>query len=115
MITPMPDHIAPILSAYERLMEEVRLVTRNEIGTSEALLLAAIGDEKLSPGELRGTYYFGTNPSYSLKGLLNAGLIAYADCRHDRRRKLIYATTKGLELSERLRKSLARERERKAA
>jgi DNA-binding MarR family transcriptional regulator len=114
-MTPMPDHIAPILSAYERLMEEVRLVTRNEIGTSEALLLAAIGEEKLSPGELRGTYYFGTNATYTLKRLQEDGYLIIDGDKRDRRGKLISLTPKGLELSDRLRKSLARERERKAA
>lgn len=90
-------------------MAEVKEIVRNEISTSEALLLAFIGDRSMFPSDLRPYgCYFGTNASYTLRHLENAELIKFDWDKRDRRRKILSLTPKGLSLAERIRQGLAK-------
>jgi len=58
----------------------------DQINNVQSLLLANIGDDEVSVGELmsRG-YYLGSNVSYNLKRLVSAGLVIQERSQHDRR------------------------------
>jgi DNA-binding MarR family transcriptional regulator len=112
---PMPGHIAPILQAYEDLMEDVKEIIRNELSTSEALLLAFIGDRVMFPSDLRPYgCYFGTNASYTLRRLEDGDFIKFDSDKRDRRRKILSLTPKGLDIAERIRQGLAKRQARAA-
>jgi DNA-binding MarR family transcriptional regulator len=114
-MTPMPDHIASTLQAYEDLMAEVRDIVRKEISTTEALLLAFIGNRSMFVSDIRPTgCYFGTNVSHTLRLLESGEFIKLESDKRDRRRKILSLTPKGLSLAERIRQGLAK-RERVAA
>jgi DNA-binding MarR family transcriptional regulator len=71
---------------------------RADINACQAFLLYNIGEQELSVGELRARgYYLGTNVSYNLKRLIEAGFIDQQRCNVDRRSVLIKLTRKGHE------------------
>jgi DNA-binding MarR family transcriptional regulator len=65
----------------------------------QALLLYNIGDAELTAGELtsRG-YYLGSNVSYNLKKLVDAGYINHQRSTTDRRSVRVKLTDKGQEI-----------------
>ena len=66
----------------------------------QALLLFNIGDAELTAGELRSRgYYLGSNVSYNLKKLVEAGYILHKRSDTDRRSVRVSLTDKGLEIS----------------
>ena len=72
---------------------------RADVNAVQALLLYNIGDSELSAGELRTRgYYLGSNVSYNLKKLVEAGYIHHARSDNDRRSVRVRLTEKGLEV-----------------
>ncbi len=114
----MPDHIASILQDYEDLMMHVRGLARkyDNMAPSVALMLAAIGESKVSPMDLRRRgMYFGTNASYALRFLEERGYVTCDPAPLSRRIKFVALTPKALETAERLRIALARQKRKVAA
>lgn len=68
----------------------------NEINSVQALLLFNIGDEELTAGELRTRgHYLGSNVSYNLKKLVQAGYLSHERSKKDRRAVHVCLTDKG--------------------
>src|SRR5262245_24181576 len=69
---------------------------RADVNSVQALLLYNIGDAELTAGELRTRgYYLGSNVSYNLKKLVEAGFLHHQRSRMDRRSVRIKLTDKG--------------------
>lgn len=89
------------LERLHRLMldvvkDEFERLGRTDINSVQALLLFAIGDEVLTAGELRTRgYYQGSNVSYNLKKLVEAGYLHHERNKADRRSVRIRLTEKG--------------------
>ena len=67
-----------------------------EINSVQALLLFNVGDQELTAGELRTRgHYLGSNVSYNLKKLVEAGYIHHERSEADRRSVLVRLTPKG--------------------
>jgi DNA-binding MarR family transcriptional regulator len=74
---------------------------RADVNSVQALLLYNIGDAELTAGELRTRgYYLGSNVSYNLKKLVEAGFLHHQRSRMDRRSVRISLTDKGREVHE---------------
>lgn len=72
---------------------------RSDVNAVQALLLYNIGGSELSAGELRTRgYYLGSNVSYNLKKLVEAGFINHERCDNDRRSVRVKLTAKGREV-----------------
>lgn len=73
---------------------------RSDVNSVQALLLFNIGDSELTAGELRTRgYYLGSNVSYNLKKLVEAGYISHQRSRMDRRSVRVSLTEKGAEIA----------------
>jgi DNA-binding MarR family transcriptional regulator len=72
----------------------------NDVNSVQALLLYNIGDAELTAGELtsRG-YYVGSNVSYNLKKLVDAGYIHHERSKTDRRSVRVSLTDKGRQVA----------------
>jgi DNA-binding MarR family transcriptional regulator len=67
-----------------------------EINSVQALLLFNIGDNEVTAGELKTRgYYQGSNVSYNLKKLVEAGYMHHQRCEIDRRSVRVRLTPKG--------------------
>lgn len=76
---------------------------RNEINSVQALLMFNIGDSEVTAGELRTRgHYLGSNVSYNLKKLVEAGYIRHERCNVDRRAVRISLTDTGRKLCDEL-------------
>jgi DNA-binding MarR family transcriptional regulator len=73
---------------------------RSDVNSVQVLLLYNIGDAELTAGELtsRG-HYLGSNVSYNLKKLVEAGYINHQRSSTDRRSVRVCLTDKGQEIS----------------
>lgn len=72
---------------------------RSDVNSVQALLLYNIGDAELTAGELRTRgYYLGSNVSYNLKKLVEAGYIHHQRSETDRRSVRVSLTDKGAEI-----------------
>jgi DNA-binding MarR family transcriptional regulator len=84
------ETIALIERLHRRFLDVLRLELErlgiDQINNVQSLLLANIGEEEVSVGELmtRG-YYLGSNVTYNLKRLVEAGFVEQQRSRHDRR------------------------------
>ncbi len=84
------ETIALIERLHRRFLDVLRIELErlgvDQINNIQSLLLANIGDDEVSVGELmsRG-YYLGSNVSYNLKSLVAAGLVIQERSQHDRR------------------------------
>ena len=83
------------------IKDEFERLGRGDVNSVQALLLYNIGDAELTAGELtsRG-YYLGSNVSYNLKKLVDAGYIHHQRSTTDRRSVRVSLTDKGQEVSE---------------
>lgn len=121
----MPDSASQRVEENERQADSYRLVTRlierlhrlyldvirtelarlgvDEISAVQALLLSNIGTAEVNVRTLmeRG-YYQGSNASYNLKKLVEAGYLEQFRSPHDRRATIVRATDKGQALSARI-------------
>lgn len=107
----------------ETYLESVRLIERlhrrfldvikaeldrlgvQDINNVQVLILTNIGEEKLTVGELtiRG-YYLGSNVSYNVKKLTEAGYLLQEKSEHDKRQTRVFLTEKGLDVVHRMEK-----------
>ena len=82
------------------IKDEFERIGRSEVNSVQALLLFNIGDSELTAGELRSRgYYLGSNVSYNLKKLVDAGYIHHERSTNDRRSVRVRLTDKGKQIS----------------
>jgi DNA-binding MarR family transcriptional regulator len=95
------------LSLVERLhrllldviKDEFERVGILEVNAVQALLLFNIGDHEVTAGELKSRgYYQGSNVSYNLKKLVEAGYMHHQRCEADRRAVRVRLTEKGRDI-----------------
>jgi DNA-binding MarR family transcriptional regulator len=88
------------LELVQTMLDEARI---DDINSVQALILHAIGRDEVLIGDLiqRG-YYQGTNVSYNVRRLVEAGYLTQTRSPHDRRAIKIRLTPKGLGLCARL-------------
>lgn len=113
----MSEHYLEIISLIERLhrqfLELVKLELDKlrvyDVNNVQAMLLFNTGDADISIGELisRG-YYLGSNVSYNVKKLSEAGYLVYERSAHDRRSIRVRLTPKGHILRDQLSEMLNR-------
>ncbi len=78
------------------IKDELDKLACSEINSVQALLLFNIGDAEMTAGELRTRgHYLGSNVSYNLKKLVEAGYISHQRSRLDRRSVRVRLTDKG--------------------
>lgn len=81
------------------IKDEFERLGRSEVNSVQALLLFNIGEAELTAGELRTRgYYLGSNVSYNLKKLVDAGYIHHERSDTDRRSVRVRLTAKGMEI-----------------
>src|SRR4029077_5062807 len=81
------------------IKDEFERLGRSDVNSVQALLLYNIGDAELTAGELTGRgYYLGSNVSYNLKKLVEAGYINHQRSNTDRRSVRVRLTDKGQEV-----------------
>jgi DNA-binding MarR family transcriptional regulator len=97
------------LNLVERLHRQLLDVIKDEldrrgervVNSVQALLMFNIGDQELTAGELRTRgHYLGSNVSYNLKKLVEAGYIHHQRSDSDRRSVHVSLTDKGREMRE---------------
>jgi len=82
------------------IKDEFERVGRIDVNAVQALLLFNIGENEVTAGELKSRgYYQGSNVSYNLKKLVDAGYMHHKRCDVDRRSVRVSLTPKGLEVS----------------
>ncbi len=82
------------------IKDEFERMGRVDINPVQALLLYNIGDAELTAGELRSRgHYLGSNVSYNLKKLVDAGYIIHKRSAADRRSVRVSLSGKGMEVS----------------
>ena len=103
----LKEHYLKSLRMIERLhrllldviKDEFERVCRTEVNSVQALLLFNIGESELTAGELRSRgYYLGSNVSYNLKKLVDAGYIHHERSTSDRRSVRVRLTDKGMQV-----------------
>jgi DNA-binding MarR family transcriptional regulator len=81
------------------IKDEFERLGRTDVNSVQALLLYNIGDAELTAGELTSCgYYLGSNVSYNLKKLVDAGCIDHQRSTVDRRSVRVKLTDKGQEV-----------------
>lgn len=99
------------LNLIERLHRQLLDVIKDDLERSgqpdinsvQALLLFNIGDSELTAGELRTRgHYLGSNVSYNLKKLVEAGYIHHARSDSDRRSVRVSLTATGRDICDRI-------------
>ncbi len=103
----LKEHYLKSLRMIERLhrllldviKDEFERIGRTDVNSVQALLLFNIGEAELTAGELRSRgYYLGSNVSYNLKKLVEAGYIHHERSSSDRRSVRVSLTDKGKEI-----------------
>ena len=85
------------------IKDEFERTGQPEVNSVQALLLFNIGDSELTAGELRSRgHYLGSNVSYNLKKLVDAGYIHHERSEVDRRSVRVSLTERGREVSDRV-------------
>lgn len=91
------------------IKDELDRRDEREINSVQALLLFNVGDQELTAGELRTRgHYLGSNVSYNLKKLVEAGYIHHERSEADRRSVLVRLTKKGEDVCDMLRELFTR-------
>lgn len=81
------------------IKDEFERLGQLDINAVQALLLFNIADNEVTAGELRSRgYYQGSNVSYNLKKLVDAGYIHHQRCEIDRRAVRVRLTARGREV-----------------
>jgi len=100
-------HYLEALTLIERLHRRLLDVIKDEFDRSgepevnsvQALLLFNIGDDELTAGELKTRgFYHGSNVSYNLKKLVDAGYVAHERSKTDRRSVRVKLTPRGQDI-----------------
>lgn len=82
------------------IKDELERVGQSEVNSVQALLLFNIGGQELTAGELRTRgHYLGSNVSYNLKKLVEAGYINHVRSESDRRSVRVSVTEKGANIA----------------
>jgi DNA-binding MarR family transcriptional regulator len=107
------DCLGLVERLHRQLLDVIKdeLDRRNErvINSVQALLMFNIGDQQLTAGELRTRgHYLGSNVSYNLKKLVEAGFILHERSDLDRRSVHVSLTEKGQEIRDMVAKLFAR-------
>jgi len=85
------------------IKDELERLGQTDINSVQALLLYNIGDAELTAGELRSRgHYLGSNVSYNLKKLVEAGYIHHQRSDADRRSVRVSLTAQGREVRDRV-------------
>ena len=83
-----------------------------EINAVQTLLLFNVGEQEVSAGELKSSgYYQGSNVSFNLKKLVEAGYMHHQRCEVDRRSVRVRLTAKGRTIRELVAALFARQAE----
>src|SRR5215469_18053140 len=91
------------------IKDELDRRDEREINSVQALLLFNVGDQELTAGELRTRgHYLGSNVSYNLKKLVEAGYIHHERSEADRRSVLVRLTDKGEQVRDMLNELFSR-------
>jgi DNA-binding MarR family transcriptional regulator len=98
------DSLTLVERLHRRLLDVIKdefdRMGRSDVNSVQALLLFNIGASELTAGELRTRgYYLGSNVSYNLKKLVDAGFIRHERSRVDRRSVRVSLTDEGLEVA----------------
>jgi len=98
------DSLTLVERLHRRLLDVIKdefdRMGRSDVNSVQALLLFNIGASELTAGELRTRgYYLGSNVSYNLKKLVDAGFIRHERSRVDRRSVRVSLTEEGLEVA----------------
>ena len=98
------EAIRLIERAHRRFLDVVKdeldRVGRGEVNNVQAVLLHNLGEEELTPSELKTRgYYLGSNVSYNLKKLVELGFIDHQKSRVDRRAVRVSLTESGMEIA----------------
>jgi DNA-binding MarR family transcriptional regulator len=97
------DSVSRIEQLHRQFLDVMKLeldrLDIRDINNVQALVLYNVGGDELTVGELtqRG-YYLGSNVTYNLKKLIDAGYISQNRSTHDRRSVRIKLTAAGLKL-----------------
>ncbi len=84
----------------DAVKDELERLGRTEINAVQALLLHNIGDADLTAADLKSRgFYLGSNVSYNVKKLTEAGFLVHERCRVDRRAIRIRLTEAGREVA----------------
>jgi DNA-binding MarR family transcriptional regulator len=116
LVSDYAETITLIERLHRRFLDVLRVELErlgiDQINNVQSLLLANIGGEEVSVGELmtRG-YYLGSNVTYNLKRLVEAGFVEQQRSRHDRRVMRIKLSERGHALCAELSAMLARHSE----
>src|SRR5215469_10148983 len=107
----MKESYLNLIALIERLHRQFLELVRTEldslgvqdINNVQALILFNIGDAEFTVGELtlRGCY-LGSNVSYNVKKMVDAGYLVLERSTHDRRTVRVRLSPKGLELCAKL-------------
>ncbi len=82
------------------IKDEFDRIGKSDVNSVQALLLFNIGDSEMTAGELRSRgHYLGSNVSYNLKKLVEAGYIHHERSELDRRSVRVSLTETGREVS----------------
>ena len=85
-----------LLDVIKDEFERLRVIDINPV---QALLLFNVGDAVVTAGELKSRgYYQGSNVSYNLKKLVDAGYMHHERCVADRRAVRVQLTERGREI-----------------
>lgn len=85
------------------IKDEFERIGLLEINPVQALLLYNVGDNEVTAGELRTRgYYQGSNVSYNLKKLVEAGYMHHERCTADRRAVRVRLTQRGRDVRDTL-------------
>jgi DNA-binding MarR family transcriptional regulator len=101
------DVIALVERLHRQFLEVVKLELDNQgvhdINNVQAMILFNIGDLEMTVGELtlRGCY-LGSNVSYNVKKMVEAGYIVQERSLHDRRSVRVHLTEKGQDLRKKI-------------
>ncbi|MGE4350824.1 MAG: MarR family winged helix-turn-helix transcriptional regulator [Bdellovibrionales bacterium] len=107
MSHPYYEAILLIERLHRHFLEVVKVDLDNrgvqDINNVQALILYNLGEDEITVGELtaRG-YYLGSNVSYNVKKMFEAGYLVQERSPHDRRSVRVKLSEKGLELHKRL-------------
>jgi len=87
-----------LLDVIKDEFERLGILESNAV---QALLLFNVGDNEVTAGELKSRgYYQGSNVSYNLKKLVEAGYMHHQRCEIDRRSVRVRLTEKGRKVQE---------------
>ncbi len=92
------------------IKDELDRIGQNDVNAVQALLLYNIGDAELTAGELRSRgHYLGSNVSYNLKKLVEAGYISHKRSDSDRRSVRVALTEEGIRVRDQIEALYARQ------